>query len=184
MKTNWIRLKTGSLLPMIMTAVLALTTMSCQEEPILDTGIYPGDVLTKSFTVMPEGTTIKAFDETVILEFPSGTVYVPTEFTLVSYPLNNLEMEGINIMNRGISLKSSQPEIDIREYIMIYLAYNLEHFMDGTPVDHSDLTIYRITHDFQTFSECESIGECCVDDLCNTIYGCFAQCGFFVVGEK
>jgi len=185
MKTNLLKLEKVSLAPMIMLIVMALITMGCQEKH--DDGlpaIYAGDILTESFTVMPEGITLKAFDESVTLDFPGGTVFVPTELTLVSFPLNNLDMKGINIMNRGFSLKSSQPEHDMHENVMINLTYNFRHFLDGAPAHHSNLTIYKITHDFKTFTECESIGECCVDDLCNMISGCFDQCGFYVVGEK
>jgi hypothetical protein len=77
MKTKRISFKTGSLLSIIMTAVLALTILGCEKEDPLFTGqsftpetTYSGNIMTETFWVSPEGTNVDLFNGDVSLEFP------------------------------------------------------------------------------------------------------------------
>lgn len=181
MKTRFKILKKGPLLPLLALSILALTLMGCTEKVEGDPMPYLGDVRTETFLVEPGGTTITLFDETVELEFPGGTVFVPTMFTLKSIPLAKEHMKNINIMSRGFSIESSLPEHNLNKAINVKLIYNLNQFLDGTPVSKENLSIYNIMDDFCNY---ESIGECCVDASCNMILGCIDKCGFYVVGAK
>lgn len=131
--------------------------------------------------VEPTGTTVTLFDETVTLEFPGGTVFFPTAFTLKSIPLAREHMKNTNIMSRAISIESSLPEHNLNNEISVKLIYNLNQFLDGTPVNKESLSIYNILDDFCNY---ESIGECCVDASCSMIMGCIDKCGLFVVGAN
>jgi hypothetical protein len=191
MKTIWITLKKGSLIPMILVALLAFVTMACEKESVLPStspdvpkGIYSGDILTETFLVGPEGISLNTFDGSVILEIPGGTVHSPTEFTLTSYPLNGLDIGGINVVKRGISLKKERPDLPLNEPVKVSLSFHMPGFQDGNQTALNDLTIYKVYPDFKTVSGCESISECCTDVSCKMIFGCIDKCGFYVVGEN
>ena len=66
-------------------AVLALTILGCEkgdplitEQSLTSETTYSGNIMTKTFWVIPEGTNVDLFCGGVSLEFPEGTVAVPT----------------------------------------------------------------------------------------------------------
>ena len=194
MKTNWIRLKTGGLLPMIMAAVMSLITMGCEKEVSLLHGEslapeaqYSGNIMTKTFWVSPEGSNLVLFNGDVSLEFPKGAVSVPTEFTLASFPIHHLDLDGHNYYNRGYSLSGiTSYQNFMTSNIKIQIKYDLseENWLKNVPVDPIKLTIFNVSPNIYAYERVVSIGDCCTDFSCKIIKGCICQCGFYVVGEN
>lgn len=178
---------------MLMTAVLALTIMGCEKEDPLLTGEslaseanYSGNILTETFWVSPEGTQIDLFNGDVSLEFPDGTVAVPTEFNVVSFPLDHLDdLEGHNIYNRGYSLTGNTTYQKLDQSIKIRLRYDLseDNWLKDVPVDPGNITILNVSPTLYSYDRVVSIGDCCTDFSCKIVKGCICQCGFYVVGE-
>jgi len=195
MKTNWIALKTGSLLPLIMAALMTLTIMGCGKEdppePVVDRpeseAAYSGNVITQTFWVYPEGTEVSALGGTVWLKFPEGAVSVLTEFTITCFPIHHLEFDGFNMYNRGIHLESGTPNQKLAN-VMITLNYDLaqENWKKSAPIPlaESFMTIYHVSPNLYAYQRINSIGDCCVDCESKTIQGCISSCGFYVLGEN
>ena len=194
MKTNWIALKISSLLPMIMAAVITLTTLACEEEvplvyedsPVPE-ALYSGNIMNETFWVNPEGSNLVLFNGDVSLGFPEGTVSVPTEFTLVSFPLHHLDLDGHNYYNRGYSLSGiTSYQKFMTSNITIRIKYDLseENWLKSVPTDPSKLTILNVSPTIYDYERVVSIGDCCTDFSCKIIKGCICQCGFYMVGEN
>jgi len=194
MKTNWIALKQGSLLPLVMAAIFTLTTIGCEKVSPLSTedrpeinNSYSSSIMSQSFTVYPEGTEVNVLDGVAKLTFPEGTVMVPTEFTITCFPIHHLDLDGINTFNRGLSLESGTPDQKLVN-VMVQLNYDLlpDNWLKNTPVVNSEksLTIYHVSPVLYAYERIYSIGDCCVDISCNMIRGCISCCGFYVVGEN
>ena len=178
MKTTRIALKNTRLLPLILAAVLGLASFSCSEARLGDDPIeYAND---GDFWVDREGKVVYALEGSVILEFPEGAVTEPTLFTVESFPQDQLEMDGFNMANCGISLKSAFPGQKFAKSVHIKLLYCTTDFKAATPVNEENLTIFRILPN--VFAS--SIGQCTVDCTWDMIYGCINECGIYSVGEN
>ncbi len=193
MKTNWIASKISSLLPLIMAVVLTLITMGCEKEVPLLPGeslapeaVYSGNIMDETFWVNPEGSNLVLFNGDISLEFPEGTVSVPTEFTLALFPLHHLDLDDHNIYNRGYSLVGTSSYQKLMKSIKIRIRYDLseENWLKTVPVDPSTLTILNVSPTVYAYDRVVSIGNCCTDFSCKIIKGCLCQCGFYVVGEN
>ena len=194
MKTNWIASKTGSLLPLIMAALMTLTIMGCGEDPlppVVDRpeseATYSGNIITQTFWVYPEGTEVSALGGIVWLKFPEGAVSVLTEFTITCFPIHHLDLDGYNMYNRGIYLESGIPNQKLAN-VMIKLNYDLdpENWKKSAPIPVAEpfMTIYHVSPNIYAYQRINSIGECCVDCSCKMIKGCIDGCGFYVIGEN
>lgn len=193
MKTNWIASKISSLLPMIMAAVLTLTIMGCEKEvPIVpgDTlapaANYSGNIMTKTFWVSPEGANVDLFNGDVSLEFQEGTVTVPTEFTLSSFPLHHLELDDHNTYNRGFSLNGNSMDQNFMNSIKICIRYDLsqENWTKNVPIYPGSISILNVSPTLYAYERVVSIGDCRTDFSCMRITGCIGGCGFYVIGEN
>ncbi|MCK5693486.1 MAG: hypothetical protein KAI08_11565 [Bacteroidales bacterium] len=185
MKTKWIAPKKSSLVPVIMAAVLGLASFSCSESPL--PALQPEDpesvlsgIITEDFWVDQEGKTVYALEGSVILEFPEETVTEPTLFTVALFPLDHVEMDGYNMMNCGISLKSADRWLRFGKSVQLKLRYCTSDFKTSTKVNEENITIYKIIPNVYAYS----IGECTVDITWKMINVCINECGFYVVGEN
>lgn len=185
MKTKRIVAKKSSPVPLIMAAVLGLTSFSCSEswipcDPCEEPKNNFSGILSEDFRVDREGRIVYALEGAVVLEFPEDAVTEPTLFTLELVPLNHLEMSGYNMMNCGISLESASRKHKFEKSVLIKLNYCITDFKAGNPVDEENITIYSIIPNVSA----HSIGECSVDETWDVINGCITECGFYVVGEN
>lgn len=64
------------------------------------------------------------------------------------------------------------------------MKYNMAKFRNGPTVNEENLTIYQLLDKWDSSGLIKSIGECCVDCSCTTIFGCIDNCGAFVIGEN
>ncbi len=185
----------SSLLPIFMAAAMILT-LGCQKD---DDGPFipginqsspeqPGDNLKISFVVQPNGTTVTAFEGAVELNFPSGTVHYPTEFTLVSCCIGNMNSNGINVLNQGFYLEVEENAADLvlYEHLEVHLKYDLaeDSWYSNIPDNEENLTIYSAYPNLDNCQKTKSIGDCCTDCDSKMVMGCIDQCGYYVVGEN
>jgi len=184
---------TGGLLPFIMAAVLCLATTGCEKEsPILSGNVQEpetsskGNIMAESFWVEPDGTSVNLFNGTVLMTFPEGAVTTRTEFTLVTFPLHHLDMDGINIYKRGYALEGHTENKIFPNGVHFSAKYDMveENWMKSVPADEQNLTIYYVSPTLYAYERIVSIGDCCVDCDCKIVKGCIGQCGFYVVGEN
>lgn len=179
---------------MVVVAIFTLTTIGCDKVDPLESvdssfpeAQYSANIMNETFWVNPEGSNIVLFDGDVSLEFPEGTVSAPTQFTLASFPLHHLDLDGHNIYNRGYSLSGITPYQKFNtSNIKIRIKYDLseENWLKGVPTDPGNLTILNVSPTIYSYDRVVSIGNCCTDFSCKTIKGCICQCGFYVVGEN
>jgi hypothetical protein len=194
MKTNWIASKAASLLPLIMAVVFALLTSGCEEvaytiytRPVnsetQETGVTESEH-NEIFIVDPAGTFVSSLDGTVQLYFFKGAVLSPTRFSISSFPINDLVMEGYNMQKWGILIESTLGEKTFTNMVRIWLNYDLDQFQAGALQGEDHLTIYSV--DPSTFDDTriESIGNCSKDYSYQKIKGYISKCGYYVVGEK
>jgi len=195
MKTTWIASKISRLLPLIMAAVLTLTTMGCGDDPEINYPEraqipgpeYSGNILSQSFEVLPEGTSVDVFGGTVSLTFPEGAVTVPTDFNIYSFPIHHLDWGDFNMYNRGLWLEGDTPDQKIVNITMKFCydlaPKNWKKAAPGPSVE-KNLTIYQVSPNIHAYQRINSIGDCCVDCSCKIVKGCISGCGFYVVGEN
>lgn len=188
---------TCTLLSILMAAAV-LITMGCEKEGPFIPGInnsspvLPGDNLKTTFVVQPTGTSMTFFEGTVTLEFPSGAVYVPTEFTIVSRFMDNINSGDINTLTRGISLENTSGldgksgDAVLHDHVTIRLHYDMAEtsWSINIPEDEEQLIIYNALPNFEDCQKISSLGDCCTDGSVKTVMGCIDQCGFYVVGEN
>lgn len=193
MKTKRIASMTGGLLPFIMAAALCLATTGCEKEsqiisenPQEPETSYSGNIMAQSFWVEPEGTSVTLFNGAVSMNFPKGAVRTRTEFTLVTFPLHHLDMDGINIYKRGYSLEGHSGTNNFPNGVTFRALYDLDEgsWKKSVPDDELNLTIYYVSPTLYAYERIVSIGDCCVDCKCKIVKGCIGQCGFYVVGEN
>ncbi len=194
MKTKRNAMKTGGLLPMIMVAVITVITLGCEKDPILLDGESlaqevqsSGNIMTESFWVYPTGTDVNLFNGLLLLEFPEGAVMIPTEFSLASFPLHHLGLDGHNYHNRGISLTgSSSDQKFMSSNIKIHIKYDLsdDNWLKSVPTDPGNITILNVSPTIYEYDRVVSIGDCSSDFSSMIIKGSISQCGFYVVGEN
>ncbi len=194
MKTDPNALKKGSMLPMIIAAVMTLTTMSCEkvddmvyEQSLAPEATYSGNIMNETFWVTPEATNVDLFKGDVSLEFPEGAVSGPTQFTLVSFPLHHADLDGHNYYNKGYALSGFTEHQKFNSSgIKIRIKYDLleENWLKTVPEDPGNITILNVSPTVYAYDRVVSIGNCCTDFSCKIIKGCICQCGFYVVGEN
>jgi len=148
-----------------------------------------GNIITEQFTVSPEGGNYTLLGETLCLSFPEGAVEEPTLINVATFPLHHLNLNGLNLMNRGISIETTGKDKAFGQIVKIRMKYDVGSLMNslkggGDPVDETSLTIYSIYGNYFRFPNIYPIGECCVDCDCKSVIGCICESGTFVVGEN
>ena len=174
---------------MVIMVMLTVTFTSCSENPpgspADDEVSYDnGNIITEFFKVYPGGTTIHAFGGDVILDFPRGSLPTTTRYSIVSFPLEQLEIGGHNLMMRAISLTNVTNKNVFAYPVKVMMRYDLCKFNKCQPGDESHIAIYRFYGDVHAFHKLEFMGECCVDCSCKTVSGCIDECGTYVLVEK
>jgi len=169
--------------------ILTVTCTSCNENPPWspaddEISYDNGNIITEFFRVYPTGTTIHAFGGDVILDFPSGTVPTPTRYSIVSFPLEQLDLRGNNLMMRAISLTNVTNENTFAYPVKVMMRYDLCEFNMCKPSDETHIAIYRLRGNVHAFHKVEFLGECIVDGSCKTVSGCIDECGTYVLVEK
>jgi len=192
MKTKKITSMPGGLLALLMAALFLLTIMGCEEEIDPIEGIYlieaeyPEDWISQTFMVKPEGTEVSVFEGSVFLTFKEGSVETPTAFVISHFPVNHLDLDGMNLYNMGLYLEGESPSQKLSN-VSIQVDYDLdpENWKKSAPgPTDENLTIYHVSPDIYAYETVNSIGGCCVDCSSTMIQGCINNSGFFVVGEK
>lgn len=184
MKTHWILNCISSLKYVIIAAFMMLACFGCEKDfegsslPI-ETNILSSE----DHWVNPEGTSLIALDGTLYLEFPPGTVTVPTLFTIALVDVENHPREAYNSMDHGISITNASQDLVFGESVNIRMNYALEAFQRSAQVDEKKLTIYKMESTGSLSERQVSIGPCCVDCSCKTVEGCISESGLYVVGE-
>lgn len=178
MKTKWI----------ILAAAVAFVCTGCSENltsQIDSDPIYSeSDILTEYFRVLPSGTTIHAFNGDVILDFPSGCVASPTRYSIVSFPLDHLDLKESNMMRRAFKITNVMNENEFKQPVTILMRYDLATFNMCQPGEESELAIHKFLGDRYYFHKTEASGECCMNCSCKTVSTCIEDCGTFVVVEN
>ena len=103
MKTKWISSNNKSHFYLIFAVLVAFICNGCSLDPtygVADEQAINAEILTEYFYVHPTGTTVSAFDGKVILDFPKGTIATPTRFAIFSFPLEHLDIDEINLMQK------------------------------------------------------------------------------------
>jgi len=187
MKTKWISANNKCHYYLILAVIVAFTCTGCTLDPSLDVPdeqAINAEMLTEYFYVHASGSTITAFDGNLILDFPAGTMATSTRFSIVSFPLAHLDLDGINIMNRGFAIKNITNNNEFAFPVKIMVRYDQVDFNECTPSEESDLAIYRFHGDRYGFHKVEAIGECCINCSCKTVNVCINECGTYVVVEN
>lgn len=191
MKTKKNASMTGGLLTFLMTALILLTIVGCDKDPIipdksLTESEYPENWISQTFTLDTEGTEVNAFGGSVLLKFQKGSVAAPTVFSISYFPVNHIDLDGMNMYNMGLYLKGDSPNQKLNN-VSIQVYYDLvpESWKQSVPgPTDASLTIYHVSPDINDYQIINSIGECKVDCSSTMIRGCISCCGFYVVGEK
>jgi len=194
MKTNCIASKTVSLLPLIMAVILAILTPGCEEPAYVIHSRSIKEVAPESkigepqkneiFIIDPAGTRITALDGTVELFFLEGAVHSPTEFSISSFPISDLDVEGHNLHKWGMLLESTSMENTFNNKVRIWLKYDLDQFQAGTLQVEDHLTIYSLDPNVFADTRIESIGYCSLSIPYQKVKGYISRCGHYVVGEN
>ena len=142
------------------------------------------EIKTEYVYIHPTGTTVTAFDGSVIIDFPDGTIATPTRFAIVSIPLEQLDLDDINVMQRGFTIKNITNNNKFENPVKIMMRYDLADFNQCQPNDESDLGIYRFYGDRYAYHKIEFVGECCMNCSCKTVNSCIYECGTYVVVEN
>jgi hypothetical protein len=174
-----------------MVALILLTIMGCEKEDVVDTEPliereYPGDWVSQTFKVQPEGTDVSVFGGLVSLKFPEGLVAAPTLFIISNFPVYHLELDGMNMYDMGLFLEGDYPNQKLKD-VSIQVNYDLdpESWKKNAPGPKDEnLTIYHVSPDIYAHQTINSIDGCCVDCSSTMIQGCITSCGFYLVGEK
>lgn len=193
MKTKKIESLAGSMLTFLMAAFVLLATTGCEEEPPVPAEdvpraeiLYSGNIMTQDFRVSPEGGTLNLFDGAMELVIPRGAVSSTTEFTVTSFPVHYLDLEGYNLYDRGFYLEGDSPDQMFPDGITLKIRYDMYEgsWLKSVPSDERNLKIYRGSPSVYFSRSVDPLGECCVDCNCKIVIACAGKCGFFVVGEK
>ena len=188
MQAKWILAENGCRFLLFIAVILPLAFTSCSENPagipIEEEISYDnGKVITEYFIVHPIGTIIHAFGGDIILDFPRGTVPTETRYSIVSFPIDQLDLRGNNLMMRAISLTNVMNENTFAIPVKVMMRYDLCEYNMCEPGDESQIAIYRFRGDIHAFHKVEAMGECCMDCSCKTVTGCIDECGSFVLVE-
>lgn len=173
---------------LVIIMILAVTCTSCTENFPVNGADEPvsyenGNIIKEFFKVYPAGTTIHAFGGDVILNFPRGTVPTMTRYSIVSFPLEQMELRGNNVMMRAVTLTNITNQNTFANPVEVIMRYDLCKFNMCQPGEESDLAIFKYIGDRHAFHKIEALGECCMDFSCKTVIGCIEECGSFVLVE-
>jgi len=187
MKTKWITSDNNSHYYLTIVVIVAFICTGCSLEPsfdVADEQAINAEMLTEHFYVHPTGTTVAAFDGNVILDFPPGTIATTTQFSIVSFPLDHLDLDGINLMQRGFSIKNITNDNKFAFPVKVIMRYDLAAYNECEPGEESNLIICRFHGDRYAFHKVELVGECCINCSCKTVNVCINECGTYVVVEN
>lgn len=194
MKTNCIASKTVSLLPLIMAVIFVLLTLGCEEPAyVIHTRSIKDNTQESKigepqqnevFIIDPAGTRITALGGTVELYFLEGAVLIPTEFSITSFPISDLDTEGHNLQKWGMLLESTSMERAFYNKVRIWLKYDLDQFQAGALQMDNSLTIYSLDPNVFADTRIESIGYCSLNIPFQKVKGYISRCGYYVVGEN
>ena len=188
MKATFTKSVTANCFLLVIMLILTITCTSCSENSPwngtdVEVSYDNGNIITEYFKVYSTGTTIHAFGGDVILDFPPGTVPTTTRYSIVSFPLEQLDLRGNNLMMRAISLTNVMNENTFAIPVKVMMRYDLCEYNMCEPGDESQIAIYRFRGDIHAFHKVEAMGECCMDCSCKTVTGCIDECGSFVLVE-
>lgn len=188
MKTKWISSNNKSHYYLILTVIVTFICTGCSEDPpsydVADEQAINAEILTEYFYVHTAGTTVSAFDGKVILDFPKGAIATSTHFAIVSFPLKHLDIDGINLMQRGFAIKNISNDNKFAFPVKVIMRYDLADYNECEPSEESDLIICRFYGDRYAFHKVEVVGECCMNCSCKTVNVCINECGTYVVVEN
>ena len=192
MKTIWNSLCSKSHYYMALVVASALALVGCTETSpdeaipgsLVEEYSLHQNILTEQYWVDPGGTVIKAFDGAVILEFSDGAFKEPTLINISSFPLHHLDLDGYNLMNRGISITNDLQRPNFNSYAMVSMTYDPMMLRGKKEVNESALTIFKVCNYSCANERLESIGNCTIDADRHTVSGCIYCCGFYVIGEE
>lgn len=187
MKTKWISSNNNSHCYLILAVIVAFICTGCSLDPsygVADEQAINEEMLTEYFYVHTAGTTISAFDGKVLLDFPAGTIATSTRFSIVSFPLDHLDIDGINLMQRGFSIRNITNDNKFEIPVKVIMRYDLADYNECEPCEESDLIVCRFYGDKYAFHKVEAIGECCMNCSCKTVNVCINECGTYVVVEN
>lgn len=172
---------------LLMAVIVAFICSGCEKDDAYDEPWIKestGEWSTEYIYVRPSGTVAHAFDGSVILDFPPGTVATGTRFAIVPLSLDQLDLQGNNLMHLGISIVNVTNYNKFENPVKLLMRYDLAEYSNCMPEDENCLAIYRFFGDSRAFHKIESLGECCVDCSCKTIQACISECGTYVVGQN
>ena len=193
MKKKWNCLKCGSPVHLIMAAIFLSVSLGCtKDDPVVfsdrpepyTSSQESGNIMNATFDIQPEGTSVDLFGGMLSLEFPPGMVTEPAPISVISFPVDHIDMDGINVMNRGVSISYNSNQGGFGDIVNIKFKYDLSEFESSLKGAETDLTIYRVSENIYAFNRIAPIGPCCVNCDCKQIRGCISDAGFFVVGER
>lgn len=193
MKTQRIASMSGGLLASLLVVLMLLATTACQEDDFIYTedlteteALYTGNVMTQRFWINPDGGTVYLFDGVMEVIVPKGAVAKSTQFTMATFPVDHLDLDGYNMYNRGFSLQGETPGQMFPNGITLKIKYDLAPFnwLKSLPADEEDLKIFWVSPTLYSYERVVPAGNCCVDCNCKIIKGCVGKCGFYVVGEN
>lgn len=190
MKTQGIFSKTRRLPPLLLVAVFALFSLSCEQKkwgphPETQEGNYHLDEFQiQSFKITSEARTIDVFDGALELEFPAGGVESPTMVSISSYPCTQVNFDGHNMMMCALGIEIGENQTNLLKSASMKMSYNLNRFLNGAPESETKLTIYRVYPDIYNPVYIQSLNDCCVDTDCKTISSCIERGGNYIVGVK
>lgn len=175
----------------ITAVIVVFTCTGCSESSTIisqpdgsDILLNNEEVITEYIRVLPSGTVSSVFNGSVMLDFPSGTVPTPTRFSIASFPLDHLDLDGINIMQRGITIKNITNDNKFGNPVKLLVRYDMANYNQCKPGDESDLSICKFRGDIYAYDKVESIGECAMNCSCKTICVLINGCGTYVVVEN
>lgn len=187
MKTKWISSNNKSHYYRIIPVIVAFICTGCTLDPsddVPEQQAINAEMITEYFYVHASGSTVTAFDGNLILDFPAGTMATSTRFSIVSFPLDHLDLDGINLMQRGFSIKNLSNNNKFAYPVRILMRYDLADFNECEPSEESELIICKFYGDRYAFHKVEVIGECCMNCSCKTVNVCINECGTYVVVEN
>lgn len=189
MKANRTTSENANRFILIIAVILTFACTGCSENPIgnpveEEASDLQGSIVTEYFKVSPAGTTVHAFGGDVMLEFSKGTIPTSTRFSIVSFPLEHLDLHGENVMLRAFALKNVTNKNEFEKPVKIIMRYDLCDYNVCQPGEESDLAIFKFIGDMHAFHEIQALGECIMDCSCKTVMGCLDECGIYIVGEK
>ncbi len=192
MKAKRISLMTGSLLPVLVGALILITSTACEEDPPIfkenfakTEALSAGNYMTQNFWVSPEGSTVNLFEGAIELIFPEGAVPKFTEFTIANFPAHYLDLDGYNLYCWGFSLEADYQGYMFPKGVTFNIRYDMteKSWSKDLPASEEEIQIYRVSPTPWSYERVVPFEACCVDCNCKMVKGCADKCGYFVIGE-